>query len=291
MFAWLVGYIVPNGILNGIRNVHSMFRGYQQHDTQEFLRCFMDQLHEELKEQTPSAPEMFLRHNSGESMALNFLVSNFLIVDFLDNLFDDRSQCSSPTQSLSEAEYETCDSGVSEQSSLSDETPIADSALSPTLSHSTATAPNVRHSRASSPSTSGCSTSPSTITYQRKQVIFNNHRSASSASSVISGTSTINGNVDSTAANAMPAPTSVSHRSIISDIFDGKLLSSVQCLTCDRVSTREETFQDLSLPIPGKEHMSVLHSSSPGMPPPMPPMGMQMSATGSSCSDAVCFLH
>lgn len=32
------GYLVPSGILNGIRNVHPMFRGYQQHDTQEFLR-------------------------------------------------------------------------------------------------------------------------------------------------------------------------------------------------------------------------------------------------------------
>lgn len=31
--------------------------------------------------------------------------------------------------------------------------------------------------------------------------------------------------------------TPVKHRSIISDVFDGKLLSSVQCLTCDRVNS------------------------------------------------------
>ena len=37
-------------------------------------------------------------------------------------------------------------------------------------------------------------------------------------------------------------------RSIL--LFSGKLISTVQCLTCHRVSTTTETFQDLSLPIP-----------------------------------------
>lgn len=44
------GYVTPSGILYGIRHFHAMFRGYHQHDTQEFLRNFMDQLHEELKQ-------------------------------------------------------------------------------------------------------------------------------------------------------------------------------------------------------------------------------------------------
>lgn len=203
---------------------------------------------------------------------------------------DDRSQCSSPTQSLSEAEYETCDSGVSEQSSLSDETPtnstasvLASSPQSPKrLSSTTFT---TRYSRASSPSTSGCSasTAANSLPYQRNKH-FASHRTPSH-SSVYSNTTTT-----AEPAPSRPAPT---HRSIISDVFDGKLLSSVQCLTCDRISTREETFQDLSLPIPGKDHMSVIHNSSGTSPnhsmtPPVPlPTGMQMNASGGMCSDAV----
>lgn len=59
----------------------------------------------------------------------------------------------------------------------------------------------------------------------------------------------------------------VKYRSIISDIFDGKLLSSVQCLTCDRISSKVETFQDLSLPIPSRDHLVMLHgrSNAPGV--------------------------
>ena len=51
----------------------------------------------------------------------------------------------------------------------------------------------------------------------------------------------------------------VSYRSIITTIFDGKLLSSVQCLTCNRVSNTLETYQDLSIPIPTKEDMGNMH--------------------------------
>lgn len=202
----------------------------------------------------------------------------------LDHMDDDRSQCSSPSQSLSEAEYETCDSGVSEQSSLSDETPtnskhsvLAGSQSPKRIASST------RYSRASSPSTSGCSASTACnpAPYQRNKP-FASHRVASH-SSVYSATTQ----------PAEPVPRPPTHRSIISDVFDGKLLSSVQCLTCDRISTREETFQDLSLPIPGKDHMSVIHNSSGTSPnhsmtPPMPlPNSMQINASGGMCSDAV----
>lgn len=33
------------------------------------------------------------------------------------------------------------------------------------------------------------------------------------------------------------------YRSVISDVFDGKLVSTVQCLTCNRVSLTQEAFQ------------------------------------------------
>ena len=59
-----------------------------------------------------------------------------------------------------------------------------------------------------------------------------------------------------------PPPKVTQYRSIISDVFDGRILSSVQCLTCDRVSTTVENFQDLSLPIPSRDHLSAIHHSA-----------------------------
>ncbi|ETE70111.1 Ubiquitin carboxyl-terminal hydrolase 33, partial [Ophiophagus hannah] len=44
------GAVVPTNLFQGIKAVNPTFRGYSQQDAQEFLRCLMDLLHEELKE-------------------------------------------------------------------------------------------------------------------------------------------------------------------------------------------------------------------------------------------------
>jgi ubiquitin carboxyl-terminal hydrolase 20/33 len=235
------GYIVPDEIIRGISSIHPIFRGYQQHDTQEFLRCFMDQLHEELKEVTPPPPE-----------------STVLIDEEMN------SPCPSPSSlSQSEAEeYETCDSGVSEQSSLSDE---IQSVNRPRMTSRT---PSPLRSVSSSAPTVGSS------------ILTNRTGSNASLTSVQSNGGSASNNNNSQQQQSKESPSStkqqpkVIHRSIISDIFDGKLLSSVQCLTCDRVSTREETFQDLSLPIPGRDYLNMLHQSQ--NPIGMPPLGLSL---------------
>lgn len=115
------------GILYGIRNVHAMFRGYHQHDTQEFLRNLMDQLHEELKQVwTPDPTSMDLDSYSTTA---------------------DEPAAHSSNYDSSEGEYETCDSGVSERSSLSDDMeriPASVGAASSKRRLSRSTSPNRR---------------------------------------------------------------------------------------------------------------------------------------------------
>uniref|UniRef100_A0AAX7T407 Ubiquitin carboxyl-terminal hydrolase n=1 Tax=Astatotilapia calliptera TaxID=8154 RepID=A0AAX7T407_ASTCA len=169
-------YVVPTSLSHGIKLVNPMFRGYAQQDTQEFLRCLMDQLHEELKEPL-SECSVGYDGSDGE-----------------DRRDGDRSP--------SEDEFLSCDSGSS--SDRGEGGGVGDSEL---LIQDECD--GIR--------------SPLLLSARKKK---QSH-----------------------------------YRSVISDIFDGSILSLVQCLTCDRVSTTVETFQDLSLPIPGKEDLAKLHSS------------------------------
>jgi len=197
------GYVAPTGVLHAIKQAWPAFRGFQQHDAQEFLRCCMDQLHKELMEPVVGEEDLmgknsirFKRENSGSEL----------------------------------------DGGGSEESSQYD-TADSDSGKDVVRLHN-----NKRRKEIDADSGLGSSHIDGQI-------------SPGSPSS-LSDAEFCDASSEGDAANAQPfrdVKRTKQYRSIITDIFDGALESSVQCLTCNTISRTQETFQDLSLPIPSGE--------------------------------------
>ncbi|CAK1543435.1 unnamed protein product [Leptosia nina] len=259
------GYVVPNGILYGIRNVHPMFRGYQQHDTQEFLRCFMDQLHEELKEPVwDNTPEdKIVTESDGEPQETRTLHIRRRAVSSgaSDAPYFARMRRKSPAPSYSEPRHdgyfriqpqaEGVASRHRRSASFAGTHHFTYNVLTQQVNGPTKES-NQRD--VGSESELSCSSEAEeryeTCSSGASDAADTRHTKSSSGS-VCGG-----GGGDGSARG-------VRYRSIVSDVFDGKLLSSVQCLICNRVSTRVETFQDLSLPIPSREHLAVLRCQQP----------------------------
>uniref|UniRef100_A0AAQ5Y766 Ubiquitin carboxyl-terminal hydrolase 33 n=1 Tax=Amphiprion ocellaris TaxID=80972 RepID=A0AAQ5Y766_AMPOC len=225
-------YVVPTNLFQGIKAINPMFRGYSQQDSQEFLRCLMDQLHEELK----------------EPLAEPYDQSNGISVD--DSPEEDNHSQSDEFQSCESCgSSERADNEVQGGNVMMDDTNEAEMLI-----------PEPDEIQANRE-------------WQKEKNMINDlYRSG--VTGVMGGSTRTycTGNHCSHVSLCPPSAVTTfsppknkrqkKYRSVISDVFDGTIVSSVQCLTCDRVSVTLENFQDISLPIPGKEDLAKLHSST-----------------------------
>uniref|UniRef100_A0A8C7JVP7 Ubiquitin carboxyl-terminal hydrolase n=1 Tax=Oncorhynchus kisutch TaxID=8019 RepID=A0A8C7JVP7_ONCKI len=266
-------YVVPTSLFQGIKAVNPMFRGYSQQDSQEFLRCLMDQLHEELKEPLAEPPD-------------NDLHSHAIVMD--DGGPDDNS----PSQS--DNDFQSCEScgGSSERVDSEGQGGSGDRQAAPSREESNEAEMLIPDG----PDSSHSSGQTNRELQKEKNLINDLYRGSggdldknvdttptNEATSIMSSSPRKTNSVWPGMSSSPPKTNSVwpgmssshkkvssfsstksqkKYRSVISDVFDGTIVSSVQCLTCDRVSVTLENFQDLSLPIPGKEDLAKLHSSS-----------------------------
>uniref|UniRef100_A0A8C6LRE1 Ubiquitin carboxyl-terminal hydrolase n=1 Tax=Nothobranchius furzeri TaxID=105023 RepID=A0A8C6LRE1_NOTFU len=226
-----LSYVVPTNLFQGIKAINPMFRGYSQQDSQEFLRCLMDQLHEELKEPALESYDQ----SSGVSTVL------------MDNTNEAEMLIPDPDEIQANREWQK------EKNMIND---LYRSGTTPIISSQGAIKVQGRTS----------DIQMSNVTRPQSPVPMEGHIPKMSSSPPKAACGWPSRNPAHKKGVATFSPPKNKHqkryRSIISDVFDGTIVSSVQCLTCDRVSVTLENFQDISLPIPGKEDLAKLHSST-----------------------------
>jgi ubiquitin carboxyl-terminal hydrolase 20/33 len=168
-------YAVPTSIVRNIKCIYPAFRGCTQQDAQEFLRCFLEQLHDELKEPVIKKKTSTKTPTKQSPMTLS-------------------------TSSLSSTEPSPEDSG--------DRSVDANNLVTTECDDEKA-------------NENSCDS-------QQQQPEQNHQKEQQSQPQ--------------------------QHRSIISDTFEFRISSSIVCSSCNNISTTKETFKDLSVSIPSRDH-------------------------------------
>uniref|UniRef100_A0AAX7U2S2 Ubiquitin carboxyl-terminal hydrolase n=1 Tax=Astatotilapia calliptera TaxID=8154 RepID=A0AAX7U2S2_ASTCA len=268
-------YVVPTNLFQGIKAINPMFRGYAQQDSQEFLRCLMDQLHEELKEQLPEPCDQSHSITMDDSPEEDNHSQS-------DNDFQSCESCGSSERAENEVQggnaliddTNEAEMLIPEQDEIQanrewqkEKNMINDLYLDidKDVDTTTETTPIISSQGAIKVQGRASDIQMPNTTRPQSPVPMEGHipKMSSSPPKAASGWPSLNPAHKKVTTFSPPKnKRQKKYRSIISDVFDGTIVSSVQCLTCDRVSVTLENFQDISLPIPGKEDLAKLHSST-----------------------------
>ena len=222
--------IDPSTLAAQFRIAHPVFRLNTQQDAQEFLRCFLDRLHEELAEPTVQ----FLEQNADSAI----MTSSQMTRVSSCNLTNDEGEMKCSSACDSSTDYETAEDETAEEdfamisadeSDCDKKLPYPD--LIPKIENINTPPPLFRRA-------------------------FSHEALCSATESQISTDSSSSRN-ESKSEKQKPAKSS-----IVSEVFDGQILSCVECLTCGNTSKSKERFQDLSLPIPSYDELLAMRQAT-----------------------------
>ncbi|EER20521.1 conserved hypothetical protein [Perkinsus marinus ATCC 50983] len=92
----------PEAMLKAVQELNPMFQGYHQQDSQEFLHCVLDAMHEELRRRVPRYPEAYLAVHMPEELpsptAYSSVASEAAGSEYRES-FSEQSSSSSQSQS------------------------------------------------------------------------------------------------------------------------------------------------------------------------------------------------
>uniref|UniRef100_H2ZZD0 ubiquitinyl hydrolase 1 n=1 Tax=Latimeria chalumnae TaxID=7897 RepID=H2ZZD0_LATCH len=240
-----LSYIVPITMVKGIQTIIPMFQGYYQHDVQEFLHFLISELHEELKEAILEIEEplsIMMDESNSHQKDLDCKISESCSNSNKDEsdkvpfkgghtdddplLLNEGNNQSLPTDGQQEKNlFNKCHNACAMEDLDKDNANFSNS-NSAELHKQAAPNEDFDSNLTSSPLKVSTVSYAMTSTIKKSSLLFSPKKK-----------------IEKT------------YRSIISDTFDGTILSSVQCLACDHYH------KDISLPIPKRKNLAKLRQS------------------------------
>jgi len=227
--------IAPHDFIRVFCEANPFFLGFAQQDSQEFLRCLLNRLSEELKQEIPSQFSSDLKMNSASPRESNSFSRSFF--EITNNTYKDHSHTAANTKRDGDDARIIC---------------TEDICLKETQGESGSAYPlhsdldgNLLRSR------TGIGNG---LEYDENQLETTQHSEHTTNEQPMNRIDSFRPvqckRSESPKKTVLPNSTLKSYRNIIADIFEGTLLSRVVCLQCNKESITRDRFYDLSISIP-----------------------------------------